>query len=304
MQKFVLVVGASLMLSGCTLTGIFNKKPAGLEIVTTQPATVTVNGANVGTTPYSNKTMKPGNYTLKLQPTDPALAPWESQYRLESEVTTVVNRTFASDEASAYGYTLELRPEVGTGTYLSVISDPDTVSVTLDGKAYGFTPLSKLETTPGAHTLAVSSPGYQGQDLSLNTVKGYNLIVNLKMAGTQVVLATPTPTAPAATESAASAVSSARPSASPLARPLASPLASPVLTMTPPYVTVENHPDIQGAGGLNVRKDASASSDPLGKAKIGERLRYLGETTPAGWFKVEFENQPGWVSGKYVTLTK
>ena len=297
MQKLVLIMLAALTLSGCTLSGIFNKKPAGLEIATSQPATVMINGASVGTTPYSNKTMKPGNYTLKLQPTDPALAPWESQYKLESEVTTVVNRTFAADEASAYGYTLELRPEVSSGTYLSVISDPDTVSVTLDGKAYGFTPLSKIETTPGAHALSVSSPGYQGQDLSLNTVKGYNLIVNVKMAGTQVVLATPTPiSSPSASESAT------LPGAS--VRPASSPLASPVFTMAPPYVTVENHSDIQGAGGLNVRKDASASSDPLGKAKIGERLKYLGETTPAGWFKVEFENQAGWVSGKYVTLTK
>jgi hypothetical protein len=296
MQKFILVTATAFLLSGCTLTGIFNKKPAGLEIMTTQPATVVVNGGSVGTTPYSNKTMKPGNYTIKLTPTDPALAPWESQYKLESEVTTVISRTFAPDAADAYGYTLELRPEVGSGTYLSVISDPDTVSVTLDGKAYGFTPLSKLETTPGTHALTLSSPGFQGQELSVNTVKGYNLIVNAKMAGTQIVLATPAPTAtPTGTESALLAGSP---------RPSASPLASPVLTLAPPYVTVENHPDIQGAGGLNVRKEASASSDPLGKARIGERLKYLGETTPAGWFKVEFENQPGWVSGKYVSLTK
>lgn len=69
-------------------------------------------------------------------------------------------------------------------------------------------------------------------------------------------------------------------------------------------MVVSDNADTQASGGLNVRKDASSSSDVLGKAKIGEKLKYSGETTEAGWFKVEFEGSTGWVSGKYVTLVK
>jgi uncharacterized protein YgiM (DUF1202 family) len=69
-------------------------------------------------------------------------------------------------------------------------------------------------------------------------------------------------------------------------------------------VVVNDNADTQSSGGLNVRKDASSSSDVLGKAAISEKLKYLGETTEAGWFKVEFEGSTGWVSGKYVTLVK
>ena len=59
-----------------------------------------------------------------------------------------------------------------------------------------------------------------------------------------------------------------------------------------------------GTGWLRVRKDPSASSEELGKANVGEKLKYLGDTTDTGWFKVEFESQPGYVSGRYITLVK
>ncbi|EKD79974.1 MAG: hypothetical protein ACD_40C00234G0003 [uncultured bacterium] len=59
-----------------------------------------------------------------------------------------------------------------------------------------------------------------------------------------------------------------------------------------------------GTGWLRVRKEASGTSDELGKANTGEKLKYLGESTDLGWHQVEFEGNSGWVSGKYVTVVK
>jgi uncharacterized protein YgiM (DUF1202 family) len=55
---------------------------------------------------------------------------------------------------------------------------------------------------------------------------------------------------------------------------------------------------------LRIRKESSGSSDELGKANTGEKLKYLGESTDLGWHKIEFEGSVGWVSGKYATIVK
>src|SRR5688572_2405858 len=47
MKKFLLILASAVLLSGCTIQGLFQKKPAGLEIVTVPAATVFLNGENV-----------------------------------------------------------------------------------------------------------------------------------------------------------------------------------------------------------------------------------------------------------------
>lgn len=290
MKKLALIICSTLVLGGCNPKDLFFKAPAGLEIATTPAATVFLNGENKGETPFSDKALKPGVYTLKLVPSDTTLAPYETTLTLTSRASTIISRTLTASQIDATGYTLELQEEASGETYLSVISDPDTVNVTIDGKPSGFTPLSKLATTPGAHSLVVTSPGFVEQQLSVNTVKGYNLIVNFKLASTTITL-TPTPPAtPAATLAGAS----------PTPNPSPTLATSSAGTIAKPYVVIEE----TGTGWLRVRKDASGTSEEIGKADTGEKLKYLNESTDLGWHKVEFEGSIGWVSGKYVTVVK
>jgi uncharacterized protein YgiM (DUF1202 family) len=201
-----------------------------------------------------------------------------------SKAATIISRTFTESDLDSSGYTLQLLEDVSGGTYLSIISDPDTINVTLDDKPSGFTPLSKLSTTPGSHSLLVTSPGYVEQSLSVNAVKGYNLIVNFKLAGQTIILTPPAPATPSASTS---------PSPS-------STTNDPQSTLSKPYVLIGE----TGTGWLRIRKEASGTSDELGKADTGEKLKYLGESTELGWHKIEFESATGWVSGKYVTIIK
>jgi uncharacterized protein YgiM (DUF1202 family) len=296
MKKLLIVIASTLLLSGCTAQGLFVKKPAGLEISTTPASTVFLNGENVGETPYSNKAVTPGEYTIKLVPVSGEnVTPYEIKRKLASEVSTVISRTFAASEPDSSGYILMFEPVAGDKTFISVISDPDAVNVNIDDQPHGFTPVSKLETSPGAHSVFLASPGYLEQTIGINTVKGYNLVVSAKLASQGITLAAPPSTLESTPSASLSPVLSPSPSPSGLAM---------TVTMAKPYVVVNDTADTQASSGLNVRKEASSTSDPIGKASIGEQLKYLGETTPAGWHKVEFESSVGYVSGKYVNLVK
>ena len=295
MKKLLLVLATSLALGGCTVQSLLNKSPAGLDINTTPTATVFLNGKNVGNTPYSDKSLSAGPYTVKLVPETgvAGLESYETKVTLAGSVSTVISHTFAVADTDAQGYTLSLQQDPTGKTAISIISDPDTVTVTIDGTPHGFTPLSNVEIAPGSHQVNVVSPGYVAENVNVNTVKGYNLVINIKLASQTISLSPATPATP-------SAMTSPIPSPLVSAKPSSSPSPSPTPEVAKPYVVVNQ----TGTGWLRVRKDASATSDELGKANVGEKLPYLGVTTDTGWFKVEFEGQPGYVSGQYITLVK
>ncbi len=302
MLKLIVVIISSLILSGCTVKNLFVKKPAGLEISTSAPATVYLSDKELGKTPLKNQNIAPGTYTLRLIPDDTTLTPYEATVELESSASTVLSRTFGETVLDSFGYSLNLVPDKTGLSTISVVSDPDTSSLTIDGVPSGFTPLSKREVSPGNHEIIVGTPGFAEQKIPIIATTGFNLVVSVKLKSEPINLTiqqespNPEPATPATPAASASiALSSPKPSAT---KP--SPIASP----TRPYVTVSDSADVVSAGGLNVRKEPSSSADSLGRASVGEHLKYLGETTSAGWHKIEFEGSVGYVSAKYVTITK
>lgn len=287
MQKIIFLILASLFLGGCNLKSFFTSAPAGLEIATSPTATVTIDGVDSGNTPYSNQSLKAGSYILKLTPTTPDLLPYETKLKLESGTSTVISHTFAATQVDSAGYTLQLVEGLPEVTHLSVISDPDMVNINLDDTPHGFTPLSKLPVSPGSHKLVITSAGFTSQEIPITTRKGFNLIVNVKLALSTITLT------PATSASPSASLTSSPP-------PPTSPSPSPVVSLEKPYVVITD----TETGWLRVRADASSSSAELGKANTGEKLKYLGSTTDTGWHKVEFEGSVGYVSAKYSTLVK
>lgn len=55
-------------------------------------------------------------------------------------------------------------------------------------------------------------------------------------------------------------------------------------------------------GNVNVRTLPSTNGDIIGVAYNGDELEYRGETAENGWFAVKYNNQNGWISGKYGQL--
>lgn len=291
MHKLLLVLVSSLILSGCTVQNLFVKKPAGLEVSTSAPATVYLSDKELGRTPLKNQNITPGKYTLRLIPDDTTLTPYETTIDLVSAASTVISRTFGETLLDSHGYSLSLIPDKTGLSTLSVISDPDTGSLTIDGVPSGFTPLSKREISPGNHEVIVGTPGFAEQKIAVVATTGFNLVVSVKLKSEPINLTVPSPS-PASSESPQTATSSSQTAQAVGASP------------TKPYVTVSDSQDVVSAGGLNVRKEPSSSADSLGRADVGEHLKYLGETTSAGWHKIEFEGSVGYVSAKYTTLTK
>lgn len=275
------------MFSGCNIKTLFTKTPAGLEINTSPPATVFINDQDLGSTPYSDKNIKPGEYTIRLVP-DPGeieLQPWETTITLDAAVTTIINRTFASNETEATSYTLQLRPDVDKSkAFISVVSDPDTASITIDSTSHGFTPVSKIELVPGGHNVDVSSPGFKSISISVNLIEGYNLIVNANLAR-EIILLEKSQATPSATLGDDLPEEEGDLLAEELDRP---------------YVIIEE----TGTGWLRVR-DApnSTTAEELGKINLGEKLPFI-ESNETGWYKVTFEGEDGWISGRFATLFK
>lgn len=303
MHKLLLILVSSLVLSGCTVQNLFVKKPAGLEISTSAPATVYLSDKELGKTPLKNQNITPGKYTLRLIPDDTTLTPYETTVELGSAASTVISRTFGETLLDSYGYSLSLVPDKTGLSTLSVISDPDTGSLTIDGVPSGFTPLSKREISPGNHEVIVGTPGFAEQRISVVATTGFNLVVNVKLKSEPISLTPPSPSP--TTQSAQTATTAAQSTLTTLTSPSPSPrVSTPTASPTKPYVTVSDSADVVSAGGLNVRKEPSSNAESLGKADVGEHLKYLGETTSAGWHKIEFEESVGYVSAKYTTLTK
>lgn len=307
MYKLLLVLISSVILSGCTVQNLFVKKPAGLEVSTSAPATVYLSDKDLGRTPLKNQNITPGKYTLRLIPDDTALTPYETTVELGSAASTVISRTFGETLLDSYGYSLSLVPDKTGLSTISVISDPDTGSLTIDGVPSGFTPLSKREISPGNHEVIVGTPGFAEQKISVVATTGFNLVVSVKLKSEPISLTLPSPS-PSSQQPSQTATSSGLSAqvavTSPTPSPRTSPSTTPSASPTKPYVTVSDSQDVVSAGGLNVRKEPSSSAESLGRADVGEHLKYLGETTSAGWHKIEFEGSVGYVSAKYTTLTK
>jgi hypothetical protein len=234
----------------------------------------------LGKTPLKNQSITPGKYTIRLMPEDKTLAPYETTVSLESAASTVISRSFGETLLDSSGYSLSLIPDKANEATLSIVSDPDTGSLTIDGVPSGFTPLSKRSVSPGNHEVVVGTPGFAEQKISVIAVTGFNLVVSVKLKSEPISLTPPSPS-PSSTvvDASSSAQANVLPSSTPTPNPKSSPSSMPSTTPAKPYVTVSNSADVVSAGGLNVRKEPNSSASSLGKADVGEHLKYLGETT-------------------------
>ncbi len=294
-KKIWLIVGLlALLLSGFLVYlvnkfDLFFKKPAALVVNTNVPAQIFLNGKQLGTTPYTNTRLHPGTYKLELKPqNNPQLSPYQLEIKLSRRLTTSVYYNFASDVASSSGYLVEYEPNSKSDqASLSVLSDPDICSLALDSQPHGFTPLKPTPLKPGQHTVTLSSPGFQALEIKLNTLAGYNLFLKTKLARDLLNL---NPSLEASNSASASAT----------AQSPSKEATSSSTQLSRPYVVIQP----TGTGWLRVRnKPNTTDSKEIGKADVGEKLKFI-EANETGWYKVIFQGQEGWISGRYAKLYK
>lgn len=312
--KFLMIILISaLTLSGCTLWD--SKVKSGLQVVTDDTkASLFLNDQYLDKTPYINKNIKPGTYSLRIEPEDKSLAPLETTITLTDGTLTVVTWNAGKTPETSGGVTYELQPHTQKDkAEVEFHTVPDTAIVTFDNQEQTFTPLIIKDVEPGNHEFEVSLPSYQTQKHTMNAVAGKRLVISIKLAK-QVAgqnLSGRDTTSQAndlkTTTSTTSATVSAELSPAALTTTISQNLAStntatdsvstgPRVKITP-TAYMQNQKEV-----LRVRDKADTSGKEIGFVEVGREYRYLKQHTN-GYYQIEFgAKQTGWISDKFAQI--
>ena len=185
-------------------------------------ATVTLDGAVVGTTPLTLRSVAAGDHTV--------LITYAGYADMTSTITVPAGGTFTNS------YTLSCN-------VLVVSSTPSGASVTVDGTLSGTTPLSLRAVTAGVHTVVLTLDGYTPFTTTVTVPPGQTVqaAYTLAAAGTPAVTATVTTAAPAWT--------SRPPASRPTPKPVTTTATSPAACTR--YYTGMASPGVSHEGRLN-----------------------------------------------------
>lgn len=319
MKQLILLVATAFLLSGCTIPFLGSKR-AGLKIMTTPPASVVLDGKQVGQTPYEDSKLSAKATKLQLVPQSGQ--PWETTVTLRKNLQQVVERVFGQTDQESEGYVMELS-EIGNKaqSQLSVVTIPDPATVRLDGQPKGFSPQSVDLPNDQTHDVSVSSAGYNEKKVSVIVPKGHKLQLTVQLSRTKMGDAaeatpsaspdeeTPTPTGKKAKASPTPTVKKSL-TPSPSFKTSPTPKLTPKATLTPPerpYVEILETgttatSDAPRDNWLRVRSDGNQSADVVAYVYAGETYSFI-ESNENGWYKMTLpDGKEGWISGQYAKL--
>lgn len=298
----VLILVAAVGLSGCSF--LDRKTKAGLQVSTNDiPSTLFLDGQYLEKTPYIAKDIRPGTYTLRIQPDDANLVAHETTITLEKGLLSVVIWKPGTAPESSGGVMYEMtKLKNKRDTELSILTVPDNAIVKIDDQPTDFAPLLKTDLEAGQHEFEVSLPSYETQKHTINLVAGHKINVTVKLARNGGGETTNLPPAASASASATPKPSSS-PNPSPTSATTSAQTSRQIPVVGPKVVIKKTNYFDQGQEVLRVRGDASPGAAEVGFAPVGHEYTYLNETKN-GWFKIQFESQVGWVSGQYATLVQ
>ncbi len=260
---FVGLVGIA-GLFGFIFINPLNKQESAVKLVSFPPAQVYINGTDAGTTPYENDNLPAGLTTFKLVPDDGSQI-WQRELDLTPNAQTIVNWNFDLEKAQQFGSILYLEKiSYRDRADLVVSCQPKSCSITINGQLRGQAPVNIEDIEAGEHTITVSQPGYQSQEVTARTVSGYRLMVEMELAtreGDEEIIEEPAPAPP---------------------RP------------EQPKVIILQTP----TGWLRVRDGPSTGGEEVARVDPDQEFVLLDEQS--GWYKIEYEEgEEGWISAQY-----
>ena len=175
LKKFLILILASFFLSSCSLS----PKKSGLEIMSFPIAKVYINNKEMGSTPYKNMNLKPGENEVKLISGNKE---WKRKIDLQNNINTVIDWQFGDDSNSDSGYILYLEKTGDKKASLLVNTNPDKATINIDGEVKGISPIKVSEIGEGDRQLLVAFPGYKDINIFMKAINGYQLVVNTKLA--------------------------------------------------------------------------------------------------------------------------
>lgn len=283
MKKVVLVFFISFILALGLFLGIqyyltIRSEKGALQVTSSPASKIYLNDEYLGQTPLckcqAEDMVTPGDYTIRLVPTDSSLQEFQEKVTISQGVLTVVDRKFGTNGQSE-GSIISLSPlDDKTKEQLLVVSFPQGATVLLDDQAIGTTPLVYNNPTESDHDLKLSKDGYNEKEIRIRTPLGYKLSV-------AAYLSTNTASLPLSTQ----------------ASPNSNPTPGANATPTPVnHVTILNTP----TGFLRVRKTPSIDAAEVGQVTPGKAYELVDEQND--WFEIKLaDGTTGWISSQYAT---
>ncbi len=283
-----LLVVVGLVIGGMRVLGGRSKEGA-LKVQSTPTASVFLDNKHMGRTPVETK-VAAGDYTIRLVPetTTQTLASWQGNVKIAPEILTYVNASLAESEFATAVETMWLEKITSKLSEVSVTTNPDGATASLDGETKGITPISIPNVTAGDHSLAIASPGFLSRNMKVKTTAGYklNAVVKLALSGEPIQEVTPSPTP-------------AEPTPTGKTTPTPTKAAGGTPDPAKPFVTIKDTP----TGFLRVRMEPSTSASEAARVNPGEK--YHVEDEKSGWYEIKYDStNKGWISGQYAEKTE
>lgn len=291
---------------------------AGLQIEYKGPdqyASVFLDKQYLEKAPLSEKTIKSGDYILKIVPDDQDLAEFSIPITLTKGTLTVVtyNPGFNTRESSATIYEVEALPDSNELGVVSFESYPENALLSFNQEPTQYTPISYENLTPKEYTYSVSLPSYEMQEHTLQILAGYQIKVTVKLAklsetvlpNEQTIITTPD------SESTVSAQLDNGAEIDTLKDESWGVVEAELIVGSKVKIESTNF-FINEQEVLRVREQPSITARELGFAKSNYYYPFAGDlandfdsTASAqieGWLKIKFEDQEGWVSTDFAEL--
>lgn len=243
-----------------------------LKIISSPTASVFLNSALIGKTPYEDK-YKVGEYLLKLIPETTATdtASWNGKINIYKNSLTYVNRELGSSDIASSGeiFTtakMTKKPQNAGSGEVYIETEPQGAIITLDSDEKGVAPAIMENVLRGDHELSVFMPGFFRRTQKVNVDPGYRVNAAFKLAIDQ---------------------------SSSLAKATEDKQATDSAKTTKTKIIIRDTP----TGWLRVREEPSLNASESGKVNPGESFDLIDEQD--GWYKIKIDGKEGWVSSQY-----
>src|SRR5690606_18308650 len=141
-------------------------------------AQVYLDGLHYGHTPFEKKDIRPGTYTLRVEPGEKDKKPYETQIHLYPNTITSVMWSFKGAEPTGSGEIYELEPLASQDrSELSVITVPEGAKISLDTKSYGLSPVVVESAPVGSAALSIEAVAHVKKSTPIELMPGFRLNV-------------------------------------------------------------------------------------------------------------------------------
>lgn len=304
---FFLVGFILLVAVGVYLINPFETKvKSGLQVITEGgSAALFLNDQYLDKTPYINKKIRPGQYTLRIEPDDAQLNSYETQVNLNRGLLTVVTWKLGTTPDTSGGVIYEMESlDNRKQTEVSFVTVPDNAIISFDQQEKQFSPLVIKDVEAGHHEFQVNLPSFEPQRHTINVVAGHRLNIFVKLSKSET-----DPDLKVGLEDESNQLQSDADQAETELETATSQTATDSAQIFPQVRIKNTNYFQQQTQVLRVRSEPNLNSQEVGFVEAGQTYRYL-EQTENNWHYIEFidpldqEQKQGWASGEFAEIVE